>query len=132
MHTNAISFDMTRLCRSARYCTHWIWIDGMRWFTLAEGGPTIARTGLVGINEPPEDAFPDLAHPDTVDALANRVRYLYDLPDLVAVYEERSCLFRVTLPNGAAVARYSAAGAWVGLLELWSYRTEMKKIGRSA
>jgi hypothetical protein len=109
-----------------------MWIDGMRWFTLGEGGPTIARTGLIGINEPPEDAFPDLAHPDTLDALANRVRYLYELPDLVAVYEERTSLYKVTLPNGAAVARYSAAGAWVGLLELWSYRTEMRKIGRTA
>lgn len=132
MHTNAISFDLTRLCKAARYCAHWVWLDGMRWFTLAEGGPAIAKFGIVGVNEPPEDAFPYLPDPDTLDTLANRVRYLYELPELVAVYEERTGLYRVTLPNGAAVARYSPAGAWVGLLELWSYRTEMRKIGRTA
>ena len=78
MHTNAISFDLTRLCKSARYCTHWFWLEGMRWFTLGEGGPTVAQTGIVGVNAPPEDAFPDLRDPDTLDALANRVRYLYE------------------------------------------------------
>jgi hypothetical protein len=87
---------------------------------------------MIGANEPVEDAVPDLTCNDTIGAIADRVRYLYDLPDLVCVYEEYTGLHKVYLPSGVAVARYSPAGAWVGLLELWSYRTEMKNIGRAS
>jgi hypothetical protein len=132
MHTSH-TYDLTQLARRARHLKHWVWVDGMRWFYPdPHDSATPFVTGIVGANEPIADAVPDLTNADTVEAIANRVRYLYELPDLVCVYEDHSRLYKVFLPTGAAVARYSPAGAWVGLLELYSYRAEMKFIGRQS
>ena len=125
------TYDLTQLARRARYLKHWVWVDGMRWFLPdPHHSATPFVSGIVGANEPLADAVPDLTNSDTVQAVANRVRYLSELPDLECVYEDHSRLYKVFLPTGVAVARYSAGGAWVGLLELWSYRAEMKLIGR--
>jgi len=132
MHTSHHTYDLTQLARRARHLKHWVWVDGMHWFYPdPHDSATPFVTGIVGANEPIADSVPDLTNADTVEAIANRVRYLYELPDLVCVYEDHSRLHKVFLPTGAAVARYSPAGAWVGLLELYSYRAEMKFIGRS-
>lgn len=132
MHTSH-TYDLTQLARRARHLKHWVWVDGMHWFYPdPHDSATPFVTGIVGANEPIADSVPDLTNADTVEAIANRVRYLYELPDLVCVYEDHSRLYKVFLPTGAAVARYSSAGAWVGLLELYSYRAEMKFIGRPA
>ena len=133
MPTNPITFDMKGLCRRARYSMHWQWTDGMRWMVLDDdntGRPAVR--GIVGAQTPPEAAVPDLTDPDTVSLVAARVRYLWDMPDLVAVYEESTCLYRIHLPDGRSTARYSPAGAWVGLLELFSYKVAMKFIGRAS
>ena len=133
MHTSHHTYDLTMLARRARHLKHWVWVDGMRWFRpLPDDSSGFFFCGMIGANEPVEDAVPDLTCNDTIGAIADRVRYLYDLPDLVCVYEEYTGLHKVYLPSGVAVARYSPAGAWVGLLELWSYRTEMKNIGRAS
>ncbi len=133
MTTNHHTYDLTQLARRARYLKHWVWVDGMHWF-LPDPHDSAAPfvTGIVGANEPLADAVPDLTNEETVEAVANRVRYLYELPNLECVYEDHSRLYKVFLPTGVAVARYSPAGAWVGLLELWSYRAEMKFIGRAS
>jgi len=132
MHTSH-TYDLTQLARRARHLKHWVWVDGMHWFYPdPHDSATPFVTGIVGANEPIADSVPDLTNADTVEAIANRVRYLYELPDLVCVYEDHSRLYKVFLPTGAAVARYSSAGAWVGLLELYSYRAEMKFIGRAS
>jgi len=133
MHTSHHTYDLTQLARRARHLNHWVWVDGMHWFYPdPHDSATPFVTGIVGANEPIADSVPDLTNADTVEAIANRVRYLYELPDLVCVYEDHSRLYKVFLPTGAAVARYSSAGAWVGLLELYSYRAAMKFIGRPA
>ena len=132
MPTSPPSFDLTNLARRAVFSDHWRWADGMRWYLPdPDGGAVPLSRGIFGANVPPDGAVCDLRDPDTVDLVAARVRYLYDLPELVCVYEERSCLFRITLPDGRSSCRYSPAGAWVGLLELFSYQVAMKLLGRS-
>ena len=123
MTTNQ-TFNLTRLAQNARWCHHWTWIDGMRWYVLADAySNRLVSEGIVGAGDPPpHEALPDLANPDTLDAVANRVRYLYELPDLVCQYDERHAFYRINLPDGTSVSRYSPAGAWVALLELWSYQ----------
>jgi hypothetical protein len=133
MTTNHHTYDLTQLARRARHLKHWVWVDGMRWFRpLPDDFSGFVFRGIVGANEPVADAVPDLTCNDTIAAIADRVRYLYELPDLECVYEDHSRLYKVFLPSGVAVARYSPAGAWVGLLELWSYRAEIKNIGRAS
>lgn len=126
------TINFTRLARGATYCPHWRWLDGMKWYTADPSNEwNILDEGLVGLKDAPSGAIPDFTHDETVAILADRVRYLWDLPDLASVYEDRTGLYKVTLPNGASVARYSSAGAWVGMLELYSYRTEIQNFGRS-
>ena len=130
--TTSYSFDLTRLAKNAAFLTHWVWVDGMSWMLPDPHDAAIPLlSGVIGTNKPIDGAVPDLTCEKTVELLADRVRYLYELPDLECVFENHLNLYKVYLPSGVAVARYSPAGCWVGLLELWSYRTEMKKIGRS-
>ena len=132
MHTNHHTYDLTQLAKRARHLKHWVWVDGMEWFLPdPHDAATPFVSGIVGTNEPLADAVPDLTSEATVRIIADRVRYLYELPNLECVYEGHTGLHKVYLPTGVAVARYSPAGAWVGLLELWSYRAEMKFIGRA-
>ena len=130
--TTRHTYDLTQLAKRARYLKHWIWVDGMEGFLPDPHDSAVPLlSGIVGANEPVADAVPDLTSEATVRVIADRVRYLYDLPDLECVYEGHTGLHKVFLPTGVAVARYSPVGAWVGLLELWSYRAEMKLIGRA-
>lgn len=132
MHTNPPTFDLTNLARRAVFSDHWRWTDGMRWYLPdPDGGSAPVSRGIVGADAPPPGAVCDLRDPDTVNLVAARVRYLFDNPELVAVYEESTCLYRIHLPDGRSTARYSPAGAWVGLLELFSYQVAMKFLGRS-
>lgn len=130
--TTRHTYDLTQLAKRARHLKHWVWVDGMEWFYPDPDDSAVPLlSGIVGANEPVADAVPDLTSEATVQVIADRVRYLYDLPGLECVYEGHTGLHKVYLPSGVAVARYSAVGAWVGLLELWSYRAEMKLIGRA-
>ena len=132
MTTNQ-TFSLTRLARVATMCPHWRWLDGMRWYLSDPSNEwKEVASGRVGLHPVEEGAIPDLTDNDTISILADRVRYLWQAPDLVCVYEERTGLYRVSLANGSSVARYTSAGAWVGLLELYSYRTEIKNFGRAS
>lgn len=129
--TTRYTYDLTRLAKNAAYLKHWVWVDGMRWMLPDHDDAAVPLlSGIVGANKPVEGAVPDLTCDETISLIADRVRYLYELPDLICVYEDWLRLYKIYLPSGVAVARYSPAGAWVGLLELWSYRTEMKNLGR--